>query len=620
MSAEDLAAVVDLTRAADFRLGGLAVHPSRREVGDGAERRVLEPRVMQVLVTLARRLGDVVSRDDLIASCWEGRVVGDDAINGCVAKVRRLGEATGAYAIETIARVGYRLEVRGQAPAVIGPSPDEVVLAVLPFENLSGDPDLRYFSDGVSEEILNALAQRAELKVIGRSSSFQLRGPEKAIPNVAARLGASHVLDGAVRRGGSRTRISAQLIDCATQASLWADRFEGDLSDMFALQDDVAAAVSRAMQCAFAPAVRSGAVDATAYDLYLKASGPAHAPGEAHARQIALLEEAVERAPGFADAWGCLGYIRASGAYFRSRVEAGPLRQSAQDAARRALSLDPRCAVAAAAMARSIPAFYDLAEHAAWLDRAVEWGPNDAIAIRLHARLLASVGRNREGLAAMRRATRLHPLDLHVGAMLGRALVENGALDEAISVLGALKPRFTEFHLAPLWLVVALALKRQPEQAAQVLADNDVGPYARDMAHFIALHGRPTAENGLRAMKTLRRQRETEGWVTLDILSSAAELGDPHEALDIALQAQLGPAPEAPNDSGGGHSNMAILFGCHMPRIRHDVRFVRLCARLGLVDYWIRTGAWPDCVEEVAPLYDFKAECLRLAGDAQASV
>src|SRR5215203_1584012 len=104
-----MAETVDLARAADFRVGGLLVRPSRREVGERHARRVLEPRVMQVLVTLAGRPDDVVSRDELIESCWAGRIVGDDAINNCVAKVRRLGEASGAYQIETIARVGYRL-------------------------------------------------------------------------------------------------------------------------------------------------------------------------------------------------------------------------------------------------------------------------------------------------------------------------------------------------------------------------------------------------------------------------------------------------------------------------------------------------------------------------------
>src|SRR5690349_14207984 len=108
MSAEDQPPAIDLGREADFQLGGLTVRPSRRALAAGAERSILEPRVMQALVALARSRGEVVSRDALIAMCWNGRIVGDDAINACVTKVRRAGEASGAYEIETIPRVGYR--------------------------------------------------------------------------------------------------------------------------------------------------------------------------------------------------------------------------------------------------------------------------------------------------------------------------------------------------------------------------------------------------------------------------------------------------------------------------------------------------------------------------------
>src|SRR6476469_8824085 len=111
------APAMDLAREADFRVGPLLVRPSRREAGEGAARQLLEPRVMQVLVALARQPDEVVSRDELVAVCWAGRIVGDDAINNCVAKVRRLGEASGAFAIETIPRVGYRLTPNGPIDA-----------------------------------------------------------------------------------------------------------------------------------------------------------------------------------------------------------------------------------------------------------------------------------------------------------------------------------------------------------------------------------------------------------------------------------------------------------------------------------------------------------------------
>jgi TolB-like protein len=147
-----------------------------------------------------------------------------------------------------------------------GPGTAEPLLAVLAFDNLSGDPNIAYFSDGVSEEILQTVARGAELKVIGRGSSFQFRGAEKSASRVAAALGATHVLDGSVRRSGSTVRISAQLIECHGQTTLWSDQFDRELSDIFALQDEVAARVAAALEVTFHHS-RSQTVDPAAYDL-----------------------------------------------------------------------------------------------------------------------------------------------------------------------------------------------------------------------------------------------------------------------------------------------------------------------------------------------------------------
>ena len=611
----DIPSAVDLSREPDFRLGELEARPSRRELVTTNERTFLEPRVMQVLVALARRRGEVLSRDALISSCWEGRIVGDDAINACVAKVRRVGETTGAYAIETIPRVGYRL-MASSAPVVEAPVSDEVLLAVLPFENLSDDPRLSYFSDGVSEEILQTLAQRAGLKVIGRSSSFQFRGADKAIPNVAARLNATHVLDGAVRRSGQRMRISAQLIECATQTTVWADRFERELSDIFALQDEVAAAVAHAMRCALSPAVRSGAVDPIAYDLYLRGNRPLGVMGTGYHAQLAQLEEAVQRAPDFAEAWASLGHVRASRAFYVAGAEAGPLRQQAQAAALHALELDPQCGLAAAVMAQAIPVYDAVADHGAWITRAIHLAPDNAIISRLYSRMLSAVGRSRESLALVRRANRLDPLDLHAVAMLGRTLFENGALDEAVAVLEGARGSWDQLQLLPLWMALTLGLMGDLDRMRQVQSQYDLGPYASILAEMIDIHFDPTQQSGERLMARLREQAR-EGRVTIDLLASAAQRGHVDEVFEIAGRSELGPSADEAASADLSTSNLAMLFMQPMYAIRSDRRFVDLCARLGLVDYWLATDVWPDCVEEAAPLYDFKPECLRAAEAAR---
>lgn len=236
-------AVVNLARAQPFRLGSAEVRPATREVvAGGARPIVLEPRVMQVLVALARRRGEVVSRDELVESCWRGRVVGDDAINRCVAAIRKLALALDNVAIETIARVGYRLDDAAD-PAEQDLDGARALVAVLPFETLSDESEMAHLSDGVCEEILQAVVMRTGLRVVGRAASFRFRGAEKVIRRIAEELRATHVLDGSVRRSGPRVRVSAHLIECESLTTLWSERFELELSDVFALQDAVADAV-----------------------------------------------------------------------------------------------------------------------------------------------------------------------------------------------------------------------------------------------------------------------------------------------------------------------------------------------------------------------------------------
>src|SRR6185437_13145880 len=201
---------MELVHKAVLSLGALEVRPATREVLWPGGREVLQPRVMQVLITLVQANGEVVSKDDLIALCWDGRIVSEDAINQVIAKLRKLAGRSRAFSLETIAKVGYRVpEAAGAAaePRTVAPLPSpratqagETVVAVLPFENLSRDPEMSFFCDGVSDEILRAVSRVSGAKVIARNSSFQFRGADKSPANVGRELGATHLLDGSVRR------------------------------------------------------------------------------------------------------------------------------------------------------------------------------------------------------------------------------------------------------------------------------------------------------------------------------------------------------------------------------------------------------------------------------------
>jgi TolB-like protein len=216
-------------------------------------------RALGVLRVLVERPGDLVSRDQIIAAVWPATLVEDNNLNMQIAALRRVlddGRA-GRSCIQTVPRRGYRftpavtqVAAEGRANTAVlstspaSPLPDKPSLAVLPFQNMSGDPEQEYFADGMVEEIITALSRIRWLFVIARNSSFTYKGQAVDVKQVGCELGVRYVLEGAVRKAGQRVRISAQLIDATIGAHLWADRFDGPLEDIFELQDKVAVSVA----------------------------------------------------------------------------------------------------------------------------------------------------------------------------------------------------------------------------------------------------------------------------------------------------------------------------------------------------------------------------------------
>ena len=332
-----------LDRIQSFRLGALLITPATNEV-DGVR---VDAKTMDVLVALASSVSNVISVAQLLERVWPNVVVGDNVVHQAITHLRKvLGDDPRAPRyVQSIPKRGYRLiapvarmpaasvERNAQDPAdgvpnasvgfdtntprgptsfdpssAQGPSPYtstvHCLLAVLAFENLSGDPDLAYFSDGVSDEIRDTVSRGADLRVIGRASSFQFRGADKAAAHVAAEVNATHILDGAVRRSGDRVRISAELVECATSTTLWSKRFEHELTDVFALQDEIASAVAQALRVAFAPSRQTAAINVGGFDLYLRAR--AAATGWLGALDSTLLAAAVAREPRLTQAWASL--------------------------------------------------------------------------------------------------------------------------------------------------------------------------------------------------------------------------------------------------------------------------------------------------------------------------
>ena len=349
----DRAAPIDLAREADLRLGSALVRPSLSEVVAAGQTIRLQPRVMQVLVALARAEGEVVSRDELIASCWGGLAIGDDAINRCIGRLRRLSEeeAPGAFAIGTLPRIGYRLSPGADAasPPPAQGAVRKLSICVLPFANVSDDPQQEYFSDGISEDIITDLSKVSALSVVARHTAFSLKGK---VPDVARELGVSHVLEGSVRKAGNRVRITAQLIDSAAGAHIWAERYDRDLTDIFALQDEISMAIVTALKLKLLPQemqaiAQRGTESVEAYDLYLVARSYYLTGNYGDPRRDEAIERlsrrAVEIDPGYAEAWAQL----ASGLHSLHRNHGRP-GDGGMAALDQALTLDPDLAEARA--------------------------------------------------------------------------------------------------------------------------------------------------------------------------------------------------------------------------------------------------------------------------------
>lgn len=304
---------IKLGQVSSFRLGSLDIEPATRQVIRGDRSETIEPRVMQVLVSLAHADGAVVTRDELIATCWNGTVVGDNAIHRTISRLRELADAFGgsSFQIETIARVGYRLTSssvvrtsRAESPgaeasahrrtSIVVPlrplrrsgdamatSRSETLarkpyVGVLPFQNLSGDCKQDYFADGVTEDIITALSRFHELRTAPRSSTFAFKGNTDAVTEIARVLGVQYVLSGSIRKANKRIRVTAELTHCENSTQVWSERYDRNLNDIFDIQDDlsrtVAAVMLPALQIAEVERVRRKSPDEpTAYDLYLRA-------------------------------------------------------------------------------------------------------------------------------------------------------------------------------------------------------------------------------------------------------------------------------------------------------------------------------------------------------------
>jgi len=407
-----------------------------RELSCGRRSISVEPQVFDLLVFLLENRDRVVSKDDLIDKIWCGRIVTDSTLTSRINAARKAIGDTGAdqKLIRTVPRKGFRfvgsvvtqLSSTGADSSVAAPydhvrspqseQPDRPAIAVLPFSNMSGDREQEYFSDGISEDIITALSKLRWFLVIARNSSFVYKGRSVHIGQIAQELGVRYVVEGSVRKSGDQVRISAQLNDVSTGSHIWAERYDRDLADVFAVQDEITESIVAAVEPHLYAAENfraqrkpPGSLDA--WDLVMRAlSHFWRVTRQDNVVAQALLEKAIAIDPRYGQALGVLATSHIFGAHmgWADMRAAVPI---AERAALAAVEADTEDAWAHHGLAYTYLFARRFDDAIAEFELALRLNPNFSFAQAFYGVTLCYSGRWREGDLAVRRALRLSPRD-----------------------------------------------------------------------------------------------------------------------------------------------------------------------------------------------------------------
>lgn len=506
----------------------------------------VEPQVFDLIVLLIENRGRVVTKDDIVEHIWKGRVVSEATLNSRIRAARQaLGDDGSAQKlIRTVHGRGFRfvgdvieedrpsaslnqaaVGKREDPSAAVAPARDGVrlptdhpSLVVMPFDNLSGEAD-QYFVDGVVEEITSALSRVREFFVIARQSAFTYKGRFVDVREVGSELGVTYVVEGTVRRGGDRLRISVQLVDAETRAQLWSDRYEGATADVFDFQDRIAAQVSGAIH----PAVRNAEIalarsrpptNLRAYDLVLQAYPKlwSHAAGD-NKEAISLLRQAIAIDPAYGRARALLAWcLSQEVVFFWSSVPERD-RECALKAATDASGLVDDDPTALTAVGATFSQCCDQKKAAAFIERALALDTNNAWAWSRYGWVAVFTNDAQGAKDRFKRALTLSPFDpftfnLRIGIAAASAIA--GDYGEAARIVGEVldkNPRVTwAYRVLAGWSALAGDLDMAREAVRELLAHqphasvelyrrfapvNQLNPYLERMLEGLRLAGLP---------------------------------------------------------------------------------------------------------------------------------
>lgn len=428
-----------------LKVGSWIVDPSLNSMSSEGRTLRLEPKVMAVLLCLAEHPGETLSKEQLFQAVWPNIIVTEDVLKRCIAELRRAfdDDARNPLIIETISKRGYRLVAAVSAlAAATAPAESAVTdsIVVLPFANMSTDPENEYFADGITEEIIDALAQIPGLRVVARSSAFSFKGKYIDPRIVGEQLNVRTFLEGSVRRADNRLRITVQLVSAADGYHLWSERYERELRDVFAIQEDIARAISERLKITFPwrgkPLVKTGTPNLEAYQCYLKGHALLHKRGPAIFPALVCCQRAVELDPNYALAWAELANCYTCLCWYGFVTSEASI-PKAVEAARRAVALDSSLSEAHCALAiAALIGVWDRAEAEREFLRALELNPSNCQARSWYACfcLQLSDGRLTDGIEQAKLALASDPLSGHAHAMYALTCIIAGRTAEGVMI------------------------------------------------------------------------------------------------------------------------------------------------------------------------------------------
>jgi TolB-like protein/Flp pilus assembly protein TadD len=464
-----------------------------------------------------------------------------------------------------------------------GPSVPEKSIAVLPFDNLSRDPDNAYFAEGIQDEILTRLAKVADLKVISRTSTQRFKSAPSDLRDIAKQLGVMHILEGSVQKANDQVRVNVQLINAATAAHLWADTYDRKLTDIFAVESEIAKSIADALQAKLSSSAEHVLAsrpteDPEAHELYLKGRYFWNRRTGANLQKaVGYFERAIEKDPryalaysGLADCHVLLPVYPELGTYPRDEMP------KALTAAHKAVELDDTLAEAHTSLGRALASDLQLSAAISEFKRAIELNPSYATAHQWFGECLQSRGRVKDALAELKRAQEVDPLSLVNNALVGFALDTVGQSDEAIAQLRRtieLDPSFANSHA-----LLGNVLEHQGNLEEAVVEYEKANSLNADpinlaqLARAYFLVGRKAEAQQLwDKLKSLSQQQYVPAY-SMAVVQLA--FGDKDEAIRLLEKSFEDHAPFDSSDLGW------ILIDHRLDPLRSDPRFENLITRI----------------------------------------